>query len=1294
MLYMCKNYDQKEHHIMNKTLKRLVACLTLVVLLASMVYVAPEAEAVNDFYGDYTDVAKIYDYGSCPSMQGLAVGSTYMYSVKINSDSTQAFISMTNKDTGTTTKLYNADAGSYYFDYLGHANDMDVWGIDSYSNLFVATTNTGSNAIVRLKRSGNNLTKVANYRLTYNGSDIAATALAVKSVSGGVITFITKLGMNLYTGSVSTSATSATIELTQLCTISKSRVYIKGSYVDLSSFVNQGFGYYKDTLYVPVTGDSDELNRSVIMVYDLSNASGTIYPTEALVFRVTSGTYSALFEIESCDICSGDGKLYFSTNRRKTTSDTNYDGISCFDSYTFETLPVDAPTSAPTFTLQYHANGGTGSMADTEVVYGTNTQLRANSFTREGYTFVGWTAYRSSQAQWRYVGDGVDGWYAEGSQPDGSTKYIYKDETVVAKTTAVDGDVVHLYAQWSQDSYNVSFVDEDGTVLQSGTVGYGQIPTAPANPTKAADGQYSYTFAGWSPEVTAVTGDTTYTATYTATALGSESNDTATGTIDAYLDRVESTAELEEGVPYIISDYKDSWLHYVLTSQYAEKVSGSKTHKGFLLDGEPSVDTADLWYIKDGKLVYGSADSDQYLLISCDSSSQGLVELGSYDETNAAYLAYRSGDDFAIRSSKYLNRHGGTASDFVATGYASAGGSYWHLDRLVSEQTVTLTVTASGDTVSSGSQVDLTPVVKVDGATAENYALSWSASDGSVASVGVDGTVTGLKAGQVTVTATLTAANGRELTAPISVEISLTVEMDQISASVVEDSALVKVGSLQTGVPYVITEKNSGAALTGTMLYSTDADYKGLNGLQGLMTVSSFDMDAAPVWYFDGTNLLYGTATGSDNYLIYNSAGQVALGTIDEANIFDMVKLYSSSNKTFNIYPSNKGSYLNQMGGSKYNVVGLYSSAYHSQWHFSQLLPQRTLSLAVTPGNVTLSSGDTVTAVATVLVDGNSTSDYSLTWSSSDENVAVVSSSGVITANGSGEAVITVTLTDADGRTLSEALSVELTVQVSEAGSAGYTVTAVQQEKLVPTTSLETGIPYVITEGNTGAALTGTMLYTTSTGYCGLNGTQGLQIVSSFDMDAAPVWYYDGSYLRYGAATGSDNYLVCNSSGQVALGTVGEGNVFDTVSLYSSSNKTFTIYPSGKSSGSTNYYLNQLGGGNYNVAGLYSYASTSLWRFSQVVPEKTVSLNVTPSVSQLSVGDETELTAAVTVNGTAASDCQLTWETSDASVATVEDGVITGVGSGDVTVTVTLTGADGDTFSTPLSVRFVITVQA
>lgn len=128
---------------MNRTPLRIIALLSLVLLLASIILVPREAEAASAFYGDYTDVAKIADYNSCPSIQGVAVGSQMIYTVKINGDDTQAFITMTDKDSGETTRLYNKDAGSYMFNYLDHANDMDVWGIDGKSHLFVTTTKQG-----------------------------------------------------------------------------------------------------------------------------------------------------------------------------------------------------------------------------------------------------------------------------------------------------------------------------------------------------------------------------------------------------------------------------------------------------------------------------------------------------------------------------------------------------------------------------------------------------------------------------------------------------------------------------------------------------------------------------------------------------------------------------------------------------------------------------------------------------------------------------------------------------------------------------------------------------------------------------------------------------------------------------------------------------------------------------------------------------------------------------------------------------------------------------------------------
>jgi len=68
---------------------------------------------------------------------------------------------------------------------------------------------------------------------------------------------------------------------------------------------------------------------------------------------------------------------------------------------------------------------------------------------------------------------------------------------------------------FSKVQYTVTFVNEDGTVLQTGEVAYGELPTYTGEtPAKAATAQYAYTFKGWTPAVESVTGKATYTATF------------------------------------------------------------------------------------------------------------------------------------------------------------------------------------------------------------------------------------------------------------------------------------------------------------------------------------------------------------------------------------------------------------------------------------------------------------------------------------------------------------------------------------------------------------------------------------------------------------------------------------------------------------------------------------------------------------------------------------------------------------------------------------------------------------
>ncbi|MBS2098404.1 T9SS type A sorting domain-containing protein, partial [Carboxylicivirga linearis] len=64
-------------------------------------------------------------------------------------------------------------------------------------------------------------------------------------------------------------------------------------------------------------------------------------------------------------------------------------------------------------------------------------------------------------------------------------------------------------AQYTINSYEVSFVDWDGEVLKTENVDYGSSATAPLDPTRTG-----YSFTGWDVSYDNVTSDLTVTAQY------------------------------------------------------------------------------------------------------------------------------------------------------------------------------------------------------------------------------------------------------------------------------------------------------------------------------------------------------------------------------------------------------------------------------------------------------------------------------------------------------------------------------------------------------------------------------------------------------------------------------------------------------------------------------------------------------------------------------------------------------------------------------------------------------------
>jgi subtilisin-like proprotein convertase family protein len=231
------------------------------------------------------------------------------------------------------------------------------------------------------------------------------------------------------------------------------------------------------------------------------------------------------------------------------------------EGYTFAgwDVPFDNVTSDLTVTAQYQINSYTvtfldwdGSMLATDTVDHGSAATAPADPTREGYTFTGWdvpfdnvTGDLTVTAQYQINSYTVtfldwDGTVLATDIVDhGSAATAPVDPTREGYTFTgwdvpfdnVTGDLT-VTAQYQINSYTVTFLDWDGSVLATDVVDHGSAATAPADPTREG-----YTFAGWDVPFDNVTGDLTVTAqyqinSYTVTFLDWDGSMLATDTVD------------------------------------------------------------------------------------------------------------------------------------------------------------------------------------------------------------------------------------------------------------------------------------------------------------------------------------------------------------------------------------------------------------------------------------------------------------------------------------------------------------------------------------------------------------------------------------------------------------------------------------------------------------------------------------------------------------------------------------------------------------------------------------------
>ena len=331
--------------------------------------------------------------------------------------------------------------------------------VNAIQNFSTVLTTGWHHLLVVLNRDNCYATKVyvdgtPDDGITYTGSNFSTRMLELWYPSSDFIRFNNQVKMNI-----------AVKQNTKVCFC---RIYES----DVSSYVTRlnanRDNFTNGNTYTPAvsvscsnvscSGNTHTRTASISGNEDPLGTPGVWSSTDSTVASVSSSSGTS---------CTVTGLKAGSTTIRKKYTYFGYDGF----------VTQDITSSATVRFLNYD-----------------NTQISSNTYTSNVTPTTPSNPTRQQDAQYTYT---FSGW-----------------SPTVAKVTT-DQDYIAQYSSTVR-SYTITWKNWDNSTLRSDTVAYGQTPSYQgATPERQEDENYTYEFAGWSPEIVAVNGNKTYTATYT-----------------------------------------------------------------------------------------------------------------------------------------------------------------------------------------------------------------------------------------------------------------------------------------------------------------------------------------------------------------------------------------------------------------------------------------------------------------------------------------------------------------------------------------------------------------------------------------------------------------------------------------------------------------------------------------------------------------------------------------------------------------------------------------------------------
>lgn len=202
-------------------------------------------------------------------------------------------------------------------------------------------------------------------------------------------------------------------------------------------------------------------------------------------------------------IVGKNGSTVVSSSKSLANGETVGIYLGCISSFHKSNVTVDLYPEwiANTWTVKYDANGGNGSMENTTHVWNGGIKVRKNTFEKPLYTFRGWNLSRvnNGKTEWLYAKSdnswaGAGSWYESGKQPSGYVKYKFADEQVLQACTLIKNDVITAHAQWTPNTYYVTYDANGGSgaPAQQAFVADSGTKLSTTKPTRTG-----YTFVNW-----------------------------------------------------------------------------------------------------------------------------------------------------------------------------------------------------------------------------------------------------------------------------------------------------------------------------------------------------------------------------------------------------------------------------------------------------------------------------------------------------------------------------------------------------------------------------------------------------------------------------------------------------------------------------------------------------------------------------------------------------------------------------------------------------------------------------